>query len=321
MPKAPVLTVTPGKVIMGARALAYAQGPSGARFAATLEDRSVRIYDAATRQTIRVFQGHPQPAYAIAWTRDGAFLATGDESGRIMIWNANTGQKLQEVRTHIRGIQALDWDASSKYLISTGKDDVVKVWERGKNKELHTIPGQGVNFYSATFIGATPQFGVGFLGTGARIYSAPNAKVQNFLTGHNGEGIFDIDFNSAGTRAVTAGRDGTGAIWDMKTYKRLNSLRGHTDQVIHATFSPDGRFVATSSPDRTVRVWNAANYQPVTVLENHTAVGSPLVFTKDGKYLVTVNFDDFIQINELKPALAPSSAPVKKPAPARKRGG
>lgn len=313
-PAASSLKVLPPKYMQGVRALAYAQGPSKSLFAATLEDRSVRIIDAATRQTLRVLQGHPQPAYAIAWTADGAFLATGDESGRIFVWNAKNGEKIQEVRTHIRGVQALDWDKSGRYLISTGKDDVVKVWERGKGKELHNILGKGANFYSATFIGDSPFFGVGFLGQGARVYNATNANVMSFLSGHNSQGVFDIDFNAAGTRALTAGRDGTGAIWDMKTKARLNSLRGHEDEVIKARFSPDGRFAATSSADRTVRVWNTANYQQVALLENQMAVGSPLVFTRDGKYLVTVSLDDFIQVNELNPPLAPAAAPAKAPA-------
>lgn len=317
-PPAPVLEVLPKKVLQGQRALAFAPCPTGSRFAATMEDKTVRIIDAATSETLKVLQGHPVPAYGVAWSADGAFLATGDESARIFIWDTRTWTKVREMRTHIRGIQALSFNFPRTLLVSTGKDDVVKVWDVPTGKELRSIPGQGLNFFSAKFKAKTNDFGVGFLGAGARFYSAASGKVMGFITGHDNQGVLSIDFNPTGTLAATGGKDANAAIWDLKTGQRLNYLRGSGDWVVQTSFSPNGAYVATSSPDRTVRLYNAKSYQQVAKLEEQSAVGSPLCFTSDGKYLVTVNFDDFIQVHSLKPVLAPPpAAPVKK-APAKR---
>lgn len=318
-------TVTPKKVLQGLRALAFATSPTGSKFAATMEDRTVRIIDASTNQTIKVLEGHPVPAYAIAWSRDGAYIATGDESARIFIWDTRTWKRVKEMRTHIRGIQALSFNSPRTMLISTGKDDVVKVYDVASSKELHSILGKGSNFYSATFIDKTNDFGVGILGYGGRIYNAGTGQVQKLLTGHGDQGVFDIDFNAAGTRAVTAGRDANAAIWDVKGAIRLNYLKGHTDWVVHSKFTPSGKYVATSSSDRTVRFYNAANFQASGVLEEQTSVGSPLCFTADGKYLITVSLDDYIQINSVnppQPGVAEKFVPVKtkpKPKPKKKK--
>lgn len=310
----PALVVQQVKEIPNLHPLAYAPGPSGSKFAVTLEDKTVRIMDAGTRETLKTFTGHPQPAYAIAWTRDGRLLATGDESARIMVWGVDSGQKLSEWRTHTKGIQSLSFNYPGSLLLSTGKDDAVKEWDIHQGKDVKTILGKGANFYSATFKGKSNDFGVGILGYGARLYSGAG-DVLGFFTGHNNQGVFDIAFNSAGTRAVTAGRDGTGIVWDTTTRQKIGSLKGDTDQLFHAAFTPNGKWVATSSVDRTVRIWNAYNQQLLAVIENQSAVGSPICFTPDGKYLLTAGVDDGMQIFSLSPPQAGTPekvTPVKK---------
>ena len=292
------LKVTASKPLVGVRVLAISAAPTGSRIAVTVEDNSVRIYDAATRQLVRTMKGHPQPAMAIAWSQDGTLIATGDESARIFVWDARSGAKLKELRGHQRGIQSLSFNYPRTLLMSTGKDDAIKIWDLSKNKERSTILGQGANFFGATYKGKINDFGVGTLSVGGRIYGGDN-KVKGFLTGHDAQGVFDLDFNRAGTRILTCGRDANGAIWDASKLVRLNYLRGHQDWVVHGRFSPKGRYVATSSPDRTVRVWNTFSYASEIKLEDQSSVGSPLAWTGDGKYLVTANLDDFLTVHTL----------------------
>jgi len=43
-------------------------------------------------------------------------------------------------------------------------------------------------------------------------------------------------------------------IWDSSTHKKLKTLRGHTRNIIMASWSPDSTQLATSSFDKTIRV-------------------------------------------------------------------
>lgn len=294
------IAVAPLKVMEGLRALALAASPRSSVFAATMEDHSVCIINAANRQTLHKMEGHPQPAMALAWSHDGTMLASGDESARIFVWNAETGSKLHEMRDHQRGIQDLSFNYPRTLLVSTGKDDAVKLWDPGTGRELKTVLGQGQNFFSATFRGRSNDWGVGILGSGARMYT-DDGKPIGFLVGHNGQGVFDIAFNPTGTRAVTAGRDGTAIVWDALKKEKLGTLKGHGDWVVHCAWSANGKWIATSGDDRTVRIWNPYTFQQVAKLDDQSAVGSPLCFTADGKYLLTVNFSDFLEVNTLVP--------------------
>ncbi len=156
------------------------------------------------------------------------------------------------------------------------------------------------------------EFGVGILGPGAREYGA-NGKVDGFYTDPNSQGVFDISYNPAGTRCVTAGRDGKAVVWDTKSHKKLGTLYGHSDWVVHCAYSPNGQWIATSGDDRTVRIWNPYTFKQVGELDDQQAIGSPLCWTADGKYLISVDFSDFLEVNSVTPPQPGGSAAAALP--------
>lgn len=306
------LKLLPPKVVLGVRPVALAASPSGSRFVATMEDGSVRIIDAATGATVRNLAKHPQAAYAVAWSADGAVIATGDETARIYVEDARTGAKIKEYRTHTKGIEKLSINSIRDRLLSTGKDDFIKVYDLNSSatKEAVSIPGKGANFYGATFCPNLPYtFATGLLIHGGRLYDAKTGKVVSFLVDNADQGTLDVAYHPEGTRIVTTGRDGKSAMWDAKTYKKLGNLNGVQDLVMYAAFSPNGRYIATSSTDRTIKIRNTFSLAPAAEIQSQNPVGSPLAFTADGKYLLTVNDAGFLQVNPLSPA-QPGSAYV-----------
>ena len=311
--------VTPGRVLVGVRPIAFAAAPSGSKFVACLEDGSVRIIDAKTHQTLRTLDKHPGPAYAAAWSADGSFVATGDETARIWIHNALTGKKVREYRTHTKGIEKLSFNLPGTLLLSTGKDDQCNVYDlrTPSIKERMRVLGKGVNFYGATFHPKLPYtFVVGMLGGGCRMYDALQGRTTGFLTDATGQGVFDVAFNPAGTRCVSAGRDGNAIVWDPMRQKRMGTLKGHQDWVVNAAVSPNGSLVATSSSDRTVKVWDVRTMAKVAEIPNEFTVGSPVCFTADGLALLTVTDAGDLQFSSITPAQKATVASL----PAAKRG-
>ncbi len=320
---APVpVKVTTLKILEGVRPVSLAAAPSGSIFVAALEDGTVRLFDAKAFRGIRNLAKHPQPAYAVAWSADGSLIATGDESARIFIEDARTGKLIRQYRTQTKGIQKLSFNRNHSVLISTAKDDTVHIYnlDSPKPKELRAVLGKGVNLYGACF---NPQvdslFAVGTLSAGGRIYECATGSTRGFLTQAGQDGIFDASYNPAGTRLVTAGRDGTAMIWDAKKMSKINSLKGHADWVVNAIFSPSGGLVVTSSSDRTVKVWNPYTFQKVADLAGESSVGSPLCFTGDGASLITVNDAGFAQINSVFPNQSGTPAKAVKTKKARRQ--
>ena len=101
------------------------------------------------------------------------------------------------------------------------------------------------------------------------------------------EAILAAEFNAQGTRAVTAGDEGVGRVWDVETGDLVTPLDGHSDLIIAAAFSPTEPVVATASYDMTTRIWNPETGRVRAILRGHTVALSALAFSPSGDWLAT----------------------------------
>jgi WD40 repeat protein len=85
-------------------------------------------------------------------------------------------------------------------------------------------------------------------------------------------------------------------VWDAQTGQEALSLRGHTNQVFSAAFSPDGQRLASGSLDKTVKVWDALNDQEPLVLKGHTGEVRSVTFSPDGQRLASASRDKTVMI-------------------------
>ena len=69
-----------------------------------------------------------------------------------------------------------------------------------------------------------------------------------------------------------------------------NQLKGHTNTVNNASFSPDGKTIVTASDDNTARVWDVSGKQ-LAQLKGHTSQVINASFSPDGKTIVTASDD------------------------------
>ena len=73
-------------------------------------------------------------------------------------------------------------------------------------------------------------------------------------------------------------------------------LKGHSNQVNSAVFSPDGRHIVSASWDYTARIWNTATGDCQAKLKGHSNVVISAVFSPDGRHIVSVSSDHTTRI-------------------------
>ena len=85
-------------------------------------------------------------------------------------------------------------------------------------------------------------------------------------------------------------------LWDSTTGEQIVRLRGNTDKVYDAVYSPDGRRIASCSNDNTIRLWDAETFEEVLELRGHERCVHALSFSPDGSMIASASGDHTVRI-------------------------
>jgi WD40 repeat protein/serine/threonine protein kinase len=113
--------------------------------------------------------------------------------------------------------------------------------------------------------------------------------------------VQSVAFAPTGPLIAAASADSTVKLWDTRTQKVVQTLRGHTSYVFSVAFSPDGRHVASASGDRTVRLWDLATGTDRFQLPGHSGdlagISYAVAFSPgDGRHFVAGGEDGYATI-------------------------
>ena len=105
--------------------------------------------------------------------------------------------------------------------------------------------------------------------------------------GRDFEGLPTFAVSPDDRQLATAGTSYAVSLWDATSTsdQPVHILPGHTLQVWHMTYSPDGRQLATASPD-SIRLWDPATGRPLFVLAADEK--ATLAFSADGRRLLAI---------------------------------
>jgi WD40 repeat protein len=246
----------------GAGVWRVAYAPDGKTLAAIAGER-VFLWDPATAKQIRVLEGHTNLVRAVAFSPDGKTLASGGADETVRFWDPDTGElkrvlKIERAGKLWEGVWSLAFAPDGKAVAAgsgdgVGGDGHVRVVDPATGTVLHTFPGpKGEQIWSVVFSpdGKTLASG-SFLGT-ITLRDRESWKVVREL---KAEGTLrSLAFAPDGkTLAAAVNRDIK--LWDTTTGQLRQTLRGHSNWVIHIAFSPDGKTLASGSSDHTAKLW------------------------------------------------------------------
>lgn len=134
-----------------------------------------------------------------------------------------------------------------------------------------------------------------------RLLDAATGEVKQTANGTAGQ-VQAVAWSSDGKLLAAAGgvpgERGEVVIYDTRTWKPIQTLKGHTEVVYAVAWKPRSMELATGSLDKTVCIWDAATGQCTHTLKDHADGVFGVAYSPDGKLLATGSADRSVKLFE-----------------------
>ncbi len=95
-----------------------AWSPDGRMLASPSADETIRLWDAATGESVRTLHGHQMGVNCVAFDPSGRTLVSGSSDNTIKQWASVSGQQIRSLEGHHRSVNSVAVDPQGKLVAS-----------------------------------------------------------------------------------------------------------------------------------------------------------------------------------------------------------
>ena len=184
-----------------------AWSPDGTTIASGSEDRKVRLWDVARRETIGASWEHPAAVTAVTFSPDGSRVAAGTKDGSVHVWEVKGGKSLYVIPSDGKAVHALAFAPDGGALAVGYHESGIRVF--GPDPKVARLAvGQSLTVNNLRYLPDGSRLVAGAADNTVRLWDAATGRLVLTLREH-GKPVTGVATGGSTARIVSASVDGT----------------------------------------------------------------------------------------------------------------
>jgi len=269
--------------------------PDGTLYAAGSYDRTVKLWDVATGEQVKILRGHEKPTWEVAFSPDGKRLAASCQDGKVRIWDIGTGRTLQVLTGHEQRVWGVAFSPDGRQLAATGDDGTVRTWAADTGAALLRLDDHQGPVYDVVYLAGGERLASSGRDKTIRIWDAASGAMLETWS-DNDDAVWSLVLSPDGKRLASACEDGSLRIRDAASGEIEVRIRGHDDSLFGLGFSPDGHRIVSAGVDKRIKLWDAHSGALLFGVVGHRGSIWSVSFTPDGRRLASISEDKTLRL-------------------------
>jgi transducin (beta)-like 1 len=196
---------------------------SDTTFASCSTDQKIHVCRLNESRPIKTFHGHQNEVNAIKWDPQGRLLASCSDDMTLKIWTMSKDTPVHNLQAHNKEIYTIKWSPTGPgtmnpnatlLLASASFDSTVRLWDVERGVCQSTLVKHSEPVYSVAFSPDGRLLATGSFDKAIHIWDIARSEIVHSYRGTGG--IFEVCWNSRGTRVGASASDGTVCVLDLR---------------------------------------------------------------------------------------------------------
>jgi WD40 repeat protein len=262
---------------------------------------TVELRETMSGSVIWTQSAQTKDIFSVAFSPDGKLIVVAAGDHTALILDTASGKLIRILQGHSDVVKCAVFSPNGKTILTLGggSDLTVRLWDVETGRQIFSVPA-GVGYSSLFFFPDGQTFYAG-----DNVYNASDGLLLKDR--QIGGGKLAISPNG---KASLSGINSTATLVTTSTGSIVRRFSGHTDSIVSAAFSNDGKWLVTGSSDNTARVWEISSGKQVLLLSGNSNWVRSVAFSPDGTKVLTgsdsVRLWDITTVNQQLTFTAPA---------------
>ncbi|XP_061715620.1 eukaryotic translation initiation factor 3 subunit I [Cydia pomonella] len=231
-----------------------------------------------------MLQGHERAITQIKYNREGDLLFSAAKDSKPNVWWSLNGERLGTFNGHGGVVWCLDVDWQTVNLITGGGDSSCRLWDLETGKNIATVKTNSsvrtCNFsFSANEAAYTTDKAMGHP---CEVFVIDTRTVDDSISSASpilkweitDSKVTSMVWGTLDETIITGHEAGDLIQWDLRTGKKVHSIKEHTHQINDMQLSRDGTMFITASKDQTAKLFDTSSLELLKEYKTERPVNS-----------------------------------------------